>query len=85
MSESWWSQWQQETHTMLHPDILPDTMDLSVKVPPPLQAIFHEQAKSIIAIKVSNTLLVTDEEERWSDDQMIVIQWGAMSVNCEVN
>ena len=49
---------------MLHPDILPDTMDLSVKVPPPLQAIFHEQAKSIIAIKVSNTLLVTDEEER---------------------
>eukprot|EP00092_Neocalanus_flemingeri_P106006 GFUD01135959.1.p1 GENE.GFUD01135959.1~~GFUD01135959.1.p1 ORF type:complete len:966 (-),score=163.01 GFUD01135959.1:94-2991(-) len=32
-----------------HPD--PGEMDLSVKVPPPLQAIFHEQAKSIIAIR----------------------------------
>ena len=38
---------------MLHSDIFSDTMDLCVKVPPPLQAIFHEQAKSIIAIKVS--------------------------------
>lgn len=26
-------------------------MDISVKVPPPLQSIFHEQAKSIIAIR----------------------------------
>ena len=40
---------------MLHSDIFSDTMDLSVKVPPPLQAIFHEQAKSIIAIKVSSS------------------------------
>lgn len=32
----------------------PGDMDISVKVPPPLQAIFHEQAKSIIAIRVSD-------------------------------
>ena len=42
-----------EAANMLHSDIFSDTMDLSVKVPPPLQAIFHEQAKSIVAIKVS--------------------------------
>ena len=47
---------------MLHPDILHHTMDLSVKVPPPLQAIFHEQAKSIVAIKVSGTLLGSTSE-----------------------
>ena len=44
-----------EAANMLHSDIFSDTMDLSVKVPPPLQAIFHEQAKSIIAIKVSSS------------------------------
>ena len=29
---------------------------LSVRIPPPLQAIFHEQAKSIVAIRVSQPL-----------------------------
>ena len=31
-----------------------DNMDISVKVPPPLHSIFHEQAKSIVAIRVSS-------------------------------
>ena len=37
-------------------------MDLSVKVPSPLQIIFHEQAKSIIAIRVSEAVIKCWEE-----------------------
>ena len=64
-----------EAANMLHSDIFSDTMDLSVKVPPPLQAIFHEQAKSIIAIKVSSSGRYTKpvrelSQPVWASDDM---------------